>query len=106
MIGLAGGVNIAAQAGMAYPKLSMETVLKDDPEVLIFPSGAVESVPHSEQQQWLRWDSLSAVKQRRFHEVSSNLLNRPGPRVIDGLEQLARAIHPELFGSTVGALRP
>lgn len=99
MIGLAGGVNIAAETGMAYPKLSMEAVLKDDPEVLIFPSGEVETVPRSEQQQWRRWDSLSAVKEQRFHEVSSNLLNRPGPRVVEALEQLARAIHPEVFGS-------
>lgn len=97
MIGLAGGVNIAAQAGVAYPKLSMEAVLRDDPEVLIFPSGVVETVPRSEQQQWLRWESLSAVKQQRFHEVSANLVNRPGPRIIEALEQLARAIHPELF---------
>lgn len=103
MIGLAGGVNIAAQAGVAYPKLSMEAVLKEDPEVLIFPS---ETVPRSEQQQWKRWDSLSAVKQQRFHEVSSSLLNRPGPRIIEGLEQLARAIHPETFGSGEGVVHP
>ncbi len=106
MIGLAGGINIAAQAGVAYPKLSMEAVLKDDPEVLIFPSGEVETVPRSEQQQWRRWDSLSAVKQQRFHGVSSSLLNRPGPRVIEALEQLARAIHPEMFGSGEGAVHP
>lgn len=106
MIGLAGGSNIAAQAGVAYPRLSMETVLKEDPEVLIFPSGDIETVPRSEQQQWRRWDSLSAVKQHRFHEVSSNLLNRPGPRIVDGLEQLAKAIHPDIFGSGEGAIRP
>lgn len=106
MIGLAGGVNIAAQAGMAYPKLSMEAVLKDDPEVLIFPSGDVETVPRSEQQQWRRWDSLSAVKQQRFHEVSSNLLNRPGPRIVEALEQLTRAIHPEIFSTGESAGHP
>jgi iron complex transport system substrate-binding protein len=106
MIGLVGGVNIAAQAGMAYPRLSMETVLKEDPEVLIFPSGEVETVPRSEQQQWRRWGSLSAVKQQRFHEVSSNLLNRPGPRIVEGLEQLANAIHPEVFGSDEIARNP
>ena len=106
MIGSAGGMNIATQASEAYPRLSMETVLKEDPEVLIFPSGDVETVPRSEQQQWRRWASLSAVKQQRFHEVSSSLLNRPGPRVVDGLEQLARAIHPEAFGSGGGALHP
>lgn len=106
MIGAAGGMNIATQASEAYPRLSMESVLKEDPEVLIFPSGDVETVPRSEQQQWRRWTSLSAVKQQRFHEVSSSLLNRPGPRVVDGLEQLARAIHPEAFGSGDRALRP
>ncbi|MHC9063511.1 ABC transporter substrate-binding protein [Nitrospira sp. CMX1] len=106
MIGLAGGVNVAAQAGVAYPRLSMETVLKEDPEVLIFPSGEVETVPRSEQQQWRRWDSLSAVKQQRFHEVSSSLLNRPGPRVVEGVEQLVRAIHPELFSPNTPALHP
>lgn len=106
MIGLAGGTNIAAQAGVAYPRLSMEAVLKEDPEVLIFPSGDVETVPRSEQQQWRRWDSLSAVKHHRFHEVSSSLLNRPGPRIVEGLAQLANAIHPEAFGSGEGALHP
>jgi iron complex transport system substrate-binding protein len=99
MIEIAGGINVATQAAVPYPRLSMETVLKEDPEVLVFPVGDVESVPRSEQQQWQRWTSLSAVKHHRFHEVSSNLLNRPGPRIVEGLEQLARAIHPELFGS-------
>ena len=84
----------------------METVLKEDPEVLIFPVGAVETVPKSEQQQWLRWESLSAVKLQRIHEVSSNLLNRPGPRIVDGLEQLAKVIHPDVFGSGEGGLHP
>ncbi|MDH5741144.1 MAG: cobalamin-binding protein [Nitrospira sp.] len=106
MLGLAGGTNIAAQAGVAYPRLSMETVLAEDPEVLIFPVGDVETVPRSEQKQWLRWESLSAVKQQRFHEVASNLLNRPGPRIVEGLAQLANAIHPEVFGSGEGTLHP
>jgi iron complex transport system substrate-binding protein len=106
MIGLAGGSNIAAQAGVAYPRLSMETVLKEDPEVLIFPVGAVETVSKSEQQQWLRWNSLSAVKLQRIHEISSNLLNRPGPRIAEGLAQLANAIHPEAFGTGEQTRRP
>lgn len=106
MIGFVGGINVAAGAGVAYPRLSMETVLKEDPEVLIFPTGEVETVPRSEQQQWRRWESLSAVKHQRFHEVSSSLLNRPGPRVVEGLEQLARAIHPELFDSIAKPLQP
>lgn len=106
VIGIAGGMNVAAQAAAPYPRLSMETVLKEDPEVLIFPVGDAEGVPRSEQQQWQRWTSLSAVKHHRFHEVSSNLLNRPGPRIAEGLEQLAAAIHPEAFGSGTPSSHP
>jgi iron complex transport system substrate-binding protein len=106
MIGLAGGINVASQAGAPYPRLSMETVLKEDPEVLVFPVGTVESVPPSEQRQWQRWTSLSAIKNQRIHEVPSNLLNRPGPRIVEGLEQLAKAIHPEAFGFGGGSSHP
>jgi iron complex transport system substrate-binding protein len=106
MIELAGGINIAAGASGAYPRLSMETVLKEDPEVLIFPVGIAESVPESEQQAWMRWTSLSAVKHRQLRAVSSDALNRPGPRVVDGLEQLSRLIHPEAFSSDVTPSQP
>lgn len=106
MIGFAGGINVASQATVPYPRLSMETVLKEDPEVLVFPVGTVESIPRSEQQQWQRWTSLSAIKNHRIHEVSSNLLNRPGPRIVEGLEQLAKAIHPDAFGSNTVSPQP
>ena len=99
MIGLAHGSNIAAAASGAYPRLSMETVLDANPEVLIFPGGSTESVSEGERQIWNRWNGLSAVQHGRLHVVSSDLLNRPGPRVVDGFEQLARAIHPEAFAS-------
>ena len=49
MIGLAGGRNIAAQAGAPYPRLSMETVLHEDPEVLVFPARTAEGIPWREQ---------------------------------------------------------
>jgi ABC-type Fe3+-hydroxamate transport system substrate-binding protein len=97
MIGLAGGINIAAGGSSPYPKLSLETVLKEDPEVLIFPVGSMESIPKSEQQEWNRWSNLSAVRNRQLRDVSSDALNRPGPRVVEGLEHLARAIHPEVY---------
>lgn len=102
LIGLAGGTNVAAGAGTAYPKLSLEAVLKEDPELLLFPVGAAEGVPESEQQQWERWTTLSAVQHRRFHHISSNLLNRPGPRLVNGLEELARILHPEIFAERKG----
>jgi iron complex transport system substrate-binding protein len=99
MIGLAGGINIAAGSSSSYPRLNIETVLKEDPEVLIFPVGSNESIPKSEQEEWNRWNSLSAVRNRQLRNVSSDALNRPGPRVVEGLEHLARVIHPEAYVS-------
>ncbi len=106
MIELAGGINVAAGTSGPYPRLNMETVLEKDPEVLVFPVGSTESVPESEQQTWKRWTGLSAVQRQRLHVVSSDALNRPGPRVVDGLEQLAHAIHPEAFASVNPSAQP
>lgn len=97
LIGLAGGLNAAADAAMPYPRLNMEAVLQADPEVLLFPVGKAEGISLSEQQAWRRWPGLAAVQQNRLRSIPSDLLNRPGPRIGEGLEALARAIHPEAF---------
>jgi iron complex transport system substrate-binding protein len=103
LIELAGGTNVASRANTAYPRLNMEEVIKADPELLVFPIGELEGVPDSEQQLWQRWTTLSAVRHSRFYRIDSNLLNRPGPRIVQGLEALARIIHPEAFHAGVGA---
>jgi iron complex transport system substrate-binding protein len=96
LIGFAGGVNVAAKSGTPYPRLSMETVLLEDPEVLIFPVGQAEGISESEQQSWQQWSGLSAIKQGRVHRIPADLLNRPGPRIVQGLERLAAMLHPSL----------
>ncbi|MCA9464711.1 MAG: hypothetical protein KC643_04615, partial [Nitrospira sp.] len=48
------------------------------------------------QDAWKRWDSLPAVQQGRLVQINSDLLNRPGPRVVEALEVLVQVIHPEL----------
>lgn len=94
LIELAGGSNVAAHAQTPYPRLSMEAVLKEDPELILFPVGEAEGIPEGEQRQWRRWESLSAVKHDRFHQIDADLLNRPGPRIVEGLETLVRLLHP------------
>lgn len=106
MIGLAGGLNIASEAKAPYPRLTMETVLKENPEVLLFPRGSIETVPRSEQEAWRRWTTVTAVRENRLRDVSADALNRPGPRVMEGLEALARAIHPEAFASEPVPVQP
>jgi len=101
VISVAGGINIASKATVPYPHLNMESVLKEDPEIIVFPIGKAEGIPVSEQQQWLQWTSLSAVKQGRLQQIPADVLNRPGPRIVEGLEALARIIHPEAFPADV-----
>lgn len=95
LIVLAGGVNVAAKSGTPYPRLSMEAVLHDNPEVLVFPVGESEGISDSEQQAWRQWTTITAVKQGRLHQISADLLNRPGPRVVRALELLADILHPK-----------
>lgn len=97
VIELAGGANIASDAQTDYPRLSMETVLVRNPEVLVFPSGDQEGIAESDRDWWRRWPMLSAVQSGRLVEMPSVLLDRPGPRLIDGLERLARALHPDAY---------
>jgi iron complex transport system substrate-binding protein len=96
-IELAGGSNVAAGAESAYPRLSMEVVVKGDPEIIIFPSTVTELALEGERRQWQRWSTLSAVRHGRFHRVPTDLLNRPGPRILQGVEALRRIFHPDGF---------
>jgi ABC-type Fe3+-hydroxamate transport system substrate-binding protein len=97
LIEAAGGTNIGAALSSTYPRLSLEEALAMDPEILVFPVGTAEGIPPDEQQQWHRWTTVSAVKTGRFVSVPSVLVDRPGPRLVEGVEWLARAIHPEAY---------
>ncbi len=97
LIGMAGGTNVASQSATPYPRLSMEVVLQQDPEVLVFPVGKGEGISVSEQQGWQQWTRMTAVKQGRLHQIPADLLNRPGPRIVQALGMLADILHP---GST------
>lgn len=96
LIARAGGANIAADAATAYPKLSAEQIIAKDPEIIILSDegyGATVATVGTRP----GWAGISAVKNGRVVAIDPDLTNRPGPRVLDALEQLARAIHPELF---------
>ena len=96
LLALAGARNAADRAEVPYPRLTMEEVLKQNPEILLFPVGEHEGISQADQDAWKRWDSLRAVQQGRLVQINSDLLNRPGPRVVEALKALVRLIHPEL----------
>jgi iron complex transport system substrate-binding protein len=96
LIQLAGGEPLTANDADAWPRYSLEAAVARSPEVILLAnhgagSGAVST------EKWQRLASLPAVKAGRLLSVDGDLMHRYGPRFVDGLEQLARAIHPEAF---------
>jgi iron complex transport system substrate-binding protein len=96
LIELAGGRNAAERANAPYPRLTMEEVLTQNADILLFPIGEFEGVPQAEQDRWKRWTTLRAVQTGKLFQVQADFLNRPGPRVIEGLRHLVTLLHPDL----------
>ena len=96
LIQLAGGQSLTADDTDAWPRYSLEAAVAKRPEVILLANhgagtGAIAA------DKWRRLTELPAVKTGRLRSVDGDLMHRYGPRVVDGLEQLARAIHPEAF---------
>lgn len=96
LITLAGGDSVTADGGQGYPRYSMETALARNPEVIILASHGSER-SRLARAQWERFGQVSAIAAGRLHTMDGNLMHRYGPRMVDGLEQLARLFHPEAF---------
>jgi iron complex transport system substrate-binding protein len=95
LIDKAGGTNIAAFAGDGWPALSLEQIISLDPQVVI----ANNDVPLDALMADSRLAVVDAFKNGRVYSINADLTNRPGPRIVEGLETMAKMIHPELFGS-------
>jgi cobalamin transport system substrate-binding protein len=97
LITLAGGQNVGDAAGSGFPTFSTEVLLQQDPTVYIATVGS-QSTPGQIAQR-PGYSALTAVKQGHVYTIEDNLVVRPGPRIIEGLQQFAQMIHPELFGT-------
>jgi iron complex transport system substrate-binding protein len=97
LIRLAGGENVAGKEKEVYPRFGMEEILKRAPEVIVISSMNPKADYQKTFQEWARWKTIPAVKNGRIHLMDSDLLDRPSPRIVDGLEELARVLHPGKF---------
>jgi iron complex transport system substrate-binding protein len=101
LITLAGGRNLAGVAE-GYPRFGWEEVLRLDPEVAIVASMAGGFSVTELKAGWQKWPTLTAVRNQRLHVIDASLVDRPTPRLLDGLEAFALIIHPEIFGAPLG----
>ena len=97
LIRLAGGDNVAGNEKEMYPRFGMEEILRRSPEVILISSMNPKGNYQKVLQEWSRWKTIPAVKNGRIHLLDSDLIDRPSPRIIEGLEEIARILHPEPF---------
>lgn len=90
VVELCGGVNVFAELNSLSPQISVEAVLERDPQVII-ASGMDESRPEW-LDEWNRYRSLQAVVKRNLYHVPPDILQRHGPRLVEGAEQLCKAL--------------
>jgi iron complex transport system substrate-binding protein len=96
LIEIAGGESVTAHDADAYPRYSIEAAVARSPEVIILASHGA-NIGNIAREKWDRLTSLPAIRAGRVYALDGNLMHRYGPRMVDGLERLARAIHPEAF---------
>lgn len=107
MIEFAGGINLISKTGEHSRRMDMDEVVNSKPDIIIFmPCGfdtdrtvqEYESILHNNP----GWNSLQAVKNNQIYAVDANsFFSKPSIRTIDGLEILAKIIHPEKFKNLI-----
>ena len=98
LINKAGGGNIAHDL-TGHKTIDLETVIHRNPQVIVVNSGHGEAkdLPFTYVKNEPRLAVTEAVMAGRVYQIDADIIDRPTPRTVDGLEQLAKFIHPELF---------
>jgi len=99
LLNIIGAENLGAQAGEGWPMFDQETLILEDPDVYI----TSPHDPEMDSEELLEeiaarenYDALTAIQQDRVHLIDEDKVNRPSPRIIDGLIELTGAVYPEL----------
>jgi iron complex transport system substrate-binding protein len=101
LISKAGGVNIFSKDFEKSRIVSLESIIEKDPQVILVSGMATsKDMIYNGIMKDSRLSGVSAISNNRVYKISdANLTERPGPRIVDGLEEVARLLHPEIFGT-------
>ena len=96
LITLAGGWNVSSQTAAAYPQVGLEFVVAMDPQVILLGDAFAPYNPQTPEMVRRRpgWGIITAVQEGAIIPIDGDLTTRPGPRIVDGLEAIAEALHP------------
>ena len=92
------GATSVVESQQDWPKYSLEEAVRLQPEYLVFASSHSENVRNDVEALAVKpgWSAMEAIQKRKI-AVVSDAINRPGPRIVDAVEELSRQIHPEVF---------
>jgi cobalamin transport system substrate-binding protein len=98
LINMAGGENVASNASGPWVQFNMEELVNSDPEIIILnvTMGTATMSPEA-LKELPGWKDMTAVKEGRIYTINADLVDRPGPRLVEGLEEMAKILHPGLF---------
>ncbi|MFJ7726870.1 ABC transporter substrate-binding protein [Neobacillus sp. NPDC097160] len=96
MIEMLHAKNVAGDMD-GWLQLTEEKVIPLNPEVIITTYGYYIDNPAEQVYIRTAWKDVTAVKEKRVYDVNSEIVNRPGPRLAEGLEEFAKAIYPEIY---------
>jgi len=101
LIKTAGGINIFANDFEKSRVVSLESIVTKNPKVIIITGmGTSGDQIYNAIKNESRLKSVDAMVNNRIYKISdANLIERPGPRIVDGLDEMAKLIHPEIFGT-------
>jgi iron complex transport system substrate-binding protein len=98
LINMAGGHNVAASASGPWIQFNMEELVNANPDIILVDSSHGTAAISPDQLEKLPgWQDLKAVKENQVYTIDGDLVNRSGPRIVQGLEEIAKILHPELF---------
>lgn len=97
LIELAGGRNIFAGVQEDWPQVSPEVIVQANPVVILGPTSHAEALAAAQIKNRPGWANIAAVQNNRIYLLDQDMVSRPGPRLIIVLEEIARALYPDLF---------
>lgn len=99
IISQAGGRCLTAEGKEDYPTVSDEFIIEKNPDIMVHSYGTgMNNTPTREVILGRKgWQGVNFIKDQRIIGVESNLITRPGPRLVDAVEQLARGFYPDRF---------
>jgi len=104
IIAVAGGINVGASRGSGYGQINNESIIDANPDIVVIVSRMgvmINGLISSEITNNPIFRMLDAVKNRRVYVIDADIVSRSSPRAVDGLEEYAKILHPEIFGDPV-----